>query len=170
MSSAKAARYIIAVGAFLVAGCDDSTEPDATVTEQVAYIDNIVPHHEMAGMRADEAMAKAVHPGLEIMAQRMKDDQTREISQFKQIRMELTGTDDTPPPMQPQPIPAGPNFDREWILMMVDHHQGAIDLSMLSLGANVPGRLDSLANHTIQEQELEQDELMDSLAVWYPGG
>jgi uncharacterized protein (DUF305 family) len=157
---------VLALGAS-VACDDDSTEPDATTEEQVAYIDQIVPHHEVASMRADEALTKAVHEGLEAMAQRMKDDQTREIAQFKQIRLELTGSDSTPPPMMPRPIPAGPEFDREWILMMVDHHQGAIHMSALAHGANIGGRLDSLAHHTM-EQARERDEMMDSLAVWYP--
>jgi uncharacterized protein (DUF305 family) len=57
---------VLALGAS-VACDDDSTEPDATTEEQVAYIDQIVPHHEVASMRADEALTKAVHEGLEAM-------------------------------------------------------------------------------------------------------
>lgn len=118
-------------------------------------------------MRADEALAKAVHPGLKNIASRMKEDQGREIAQFKEIRRTIAGSDQTPAPMQPKEIPPGPNFDREWILGMLNHHQGAIDMSTLGHGTGLEARLDSLAHHTIEEQRMEQQELRDSLRVWY---
>ncbi|WP_414682963.1 DUF305 domain-containing protein [Longimicrobium sp.] len=34
--------------------------------------------------------------------------------------------------MMPQPIPAGPAFDRMFYEMMIPHHQGAIDQSNLA--------------------------------------
>jgi uncharacterized protein (DUF305 family) len=157
-------------GAVLAAvACNDATGPDdASVAEQVAYIDGIVPHHQIATMMADEALAKAVHPGLMTIAQRMKEDQGREIAQFQSIRGQLVGVDTTTPPMMPAPIPAGPDFDREWLTMMINHHQGAIDMSTLAHGTGVSATLDSLAHHTIEEQQREQAEFRDSLRVWYP--
>lgn len=169
-ATAPLARMALLLGAAAaVAACDGgSTEPEAGTSEQVAFIDNIVPHHLMANMMADDAIAKAVHPWLRTFAQNMKVDQTREIGQYREIRRQLVGSDTTPDPMMSQPIPAGPNFDREWILMMVDHHQGAINNSLLAHGSGVESRLDSLAHHTIDEQRKEQQELLDSLRVWYP--
>ena len=152
----------------IVACSDNGTEPDASTEEQVAFIDNIVPHHQVANMMADEAIAKAVHQGLRNIAQRMKDDQTREIGEYLTIREQLTGADTTPEPMMPAPMPGGPDFDRRWILMMIDHHQGAINNSLLAHGSGVESKLDSLAHHTIEEQRREQEELRDSLNVWYP--
>ncbi len=150
-----------------VSACDESTAPDATTVEQVAYIDGIVPHHQIAIMRADEALAKASRPGMKTLAQRVKSDQTAEIAELKATRIRLTGSDETPPAMMPQPIPAGPEFERMWATMMIVHHQGAIDMSRLALGAGVPFPLDTLARHAIQAQEREQQELRDSLMVWY---
>ena len=159
----------VAVVTLAAAACsdDDGTGPDASVEEQRSYIDNIVPHHQIALMRADEALQKAVHQGLKNIAQRMKDDQAREIAEFKEIRQQIVGSDTTPPPMMPQPIPAGPDFDRQWMLSMINHHQGAINNSTLAHGSNVRSRLDSLAHHTIEEQRKEQQEFRDSIAVWY---
>ena len=112
-----------------------------------------MPHHGTALIRADEALAKAVHPGLVAIAQKAKDDQGREIGQFKAERVRLFSSDSTPPPMVPEPIPSGPEeFDRMWLMMMIDHHQGAIDQSLLARDAGVTPLLDSLASHTIQEQ------------------
>ena len=116
---------------------DDATGPAASVEEQRAFIDGIVPHHQMASMMADEAIAKAVHQGLRTMAQTMKTDQNREIERYKDIRQQILGSEDTPDPMMMQPIPAGPDFDRQWLIMMIDHHQGAIDMSTLAHGSNV---------------------------------
>lgn len=161
-AAAMAASAILALAA-----CEDSAAPDADEEEQRAFIDLIVPHHQMAQMRADEALEKAVHEGLRNIATRMKEDQGREIAQYKEIRAEVVGSDETPPPMMPQPIPAGPDFDRLWLEMMIDHHQGAIDNSILAHGSGVRSTLDSLAHHTIEEQREEQQEFRDSIAVWY---
>lgn len=161
---------LLLMATIALAACGRSTtEPDASVEEQRAWIDNIVPHHQVAGMMADEAMVKAVHQGLRNIAMRMKEDQDREIAAFREIRRNLVGSDTTPPPMRPEPIPAGPEFDREWLLMMINHHQGAINGSTLAHGAGVRSRLDSLAHHTIDEQRREQQEFRDSLRVWYGG-
>lgn len=165
----KRAVVIIAAVSALAACDSESTAPDASTEAQLAFIDNIVPHHQIATMMADEALAKAVHAGLKTIAERMKADQGREIAEYREIRKALVGIDTTPAPMTPAPIPAGPDFDRKWILEMINHHQGAINSSTLAHGSGVQSRLDSLAHHTIEEQKKEQQELRDSLRVWYPG-
>lgn len=146
---------------------DNLTGPAASVEEQRAFIDGIVPHHQTASMMADEAIVKTVRQGLRTMAQTMKTDQNREIEQYKDIRQQILGSEDTPAAMMMQPIPAGPDFDRQWLMMMIDHHQGAIDMSTLAHGSNVRSTLDSLAHHTIEEQKKEQQDMRDSLRIWY---
>lgn len=159
-------RAVAAAAVLLgVAACEGATGSDADVDEQAAYIDAIVPHHQIAIIRADEALAKANRAGTRRVAQQMKDDQGREIERFRAIRRDLTGSADTPPPMTPQPIPAGPEFDRMFYQMMIPHHQGAIDVSTLAHGSNVRSALDSLAHHTIEEQRKEQKDFSDSLRV-----
>lgn len=169
MNTSRIRVWLLAasVAATVIACSDDSTGPDASADEQRSYIDNIVPHHQIALMRADEALAKSTRQGLRNIAQRMKEDQGREIAAFKALRLALVGSDTTPPAMMPQPIPAGPDFDRQWMLMMINHHQGAINNSTLAHGVGVRSRLDSLAHHTIDEQRKEQQEFRDSLRIWY---
>lgn len=152
----------------LPACAEDTAAPDASIEEQRAYIDAIVPHHEVAGIRADEAIAKANRQWLRDKAAMMKEDQGREIAAFRSHRMAILGSDTTPPPMMPEPIPAGSDFDRMWVMDMIAHHQGAIDQSTLALGSGMPTPLDTLARHTIDEQRREQAEFMDSLAAWSP--
>ena len=160
----------VAVVSLFAAACsddDEGTGPDASVEERRAFIDGIVPHHQAASMMADDAIAKATRPGLRTLAQAMKADQNREIEQYKDIRQQLLGSEDTPDPMMMAPMPAGPDFDRRWLMTMIEHHQGAIDMSTLAHGSNVRSTLDSLAHHTIEEQKKEQQDMRDSLRVWY---
>lgn len=159
----------VVAAASLAAACDDSTtEPDADVREQASYINQLVQHHQIALIRADEALAKANRQGLKNVATRMRTDQTREIAELRTILRGLVGTDTTAPPMMPQPIPAGPEFERQWLTMLINHHQGAIDLSTLAHGSNVRGQLDSIAHRVIDMQRQEQQEFRDSLRVYYP--
>ena len=161
---------VLGAGVVWTAACsddNDATGPEASVEERRAFIDGIVPHHEMASMMADEAIAKATRQSLKNMAQTMKTDQNREIAQYRAIRQQLLGSSDTPDPMMMMPMPAGPDFDRQWLMMMIDHHQGAIDMSTLAHGSNVRSTLDSLAHHTIDEQKKEQQDMRDSLRVWF---
>lgn len=87
MRGARNIGLVAVIGAGLYgAACNDATGSDASVEEQRAYIDAIVPHHQMALMRGDEALAKATHQGLKNIAQRTKEDQAREIARVKEIR------------------------------------------------------------------------------------
>lgn len=154
----------------VLTACDNSTtSPGDNPPDNInrAYIDAIVPHHVMASMMADEALAKGTRAGVRSMAQQMKTDQGAEISLFRQTRARLFGSEATPEPMPMVPMPAGPNFDRMWLEEMINHHQGAIDLSLLALSAGITTPLDSLARHTITEQREEQGKMRDSLRVWY---
>lgn len=163
----------LAVGALLGCGDDNPTNNDSADNQaNQAYIDMIVPHHELATMMADEAMAKAVHPGLVTLAQRAKDDQVGEIAVFKSERARLFGSDVTPPTPLMQPIPAGPVFDSIWLEQFIQHHQTAISNSLFALQGQLSGGdltpiVDSLARHTIDEQVREESEMRDSIAAWY---
>lgn len=149
---------------------DDLTSPQVSATPTSAdrsFIDGMVPHHGMATMSADMAIARAVHPELRQLAQEMKADQQKEIDLLKSWKKSWFGTDSVPSPMMPADIPAGPNFDLEWIKMMLTHHQGAIDMSTLAIGAPSRAESDSLAQHIIDEQRSEQDKLRTWAKQWY---
>lgn len=156
--------------ALIALACSDSptdADRDPSDNDNRAYIDAIVPHHELASMMADEALAKSTRQGLRDMAATMKQDQGAEIAIFRDTRQRLFSSTVTPTPMPMEPIPAGPEFDRIWLQRMIQHHQGAIDVSLLARRAGVVKTLDSLATHTIDEQRREQGEMRDSLTAWY---
>jgi uncharacterized protein (DUF305 family) len=161
----------LAIG--LAAACDDSndsTSPQVTssaTSADRAFIDAMVPHHGMATISADMAIARAVHPELKQLAQTMKADQQQEIDLLKSWKQAWFGTDSVPSPMMPADIPAGPNFDLEWMKMMITHHQGAIDMSTLTIDAPSRAESDSLAQHIISEQRSEQNQMRTWAKQWY---
>jgi uncharacterized protein (DUF305 family) len=69
--------------------------------------------------------------------------------------------------MMPADIPAGPNFDLQWITSMIRHHQMAIDMATLELQADGREQTDSLVNHIITEQRSEQMMLQTWAQQWY---
>lgn len=58
----------------------------------VAFIDLTIPHHESAIMSSQVVVEQAVHPEIRDFAQRVIEDQQREIEELQQIRLELTGS------------------------------------------------------------------------------
>lgn len=57
----------------------------------LAFIDLTIPHHEMAVTASGTALTEAVHPEIVAFAQRVIEDQQREIDELTAIRVELTG-------------------------------------------------------------------------------
>lgn len=161
--------------AFSVVGCQTNEAPREAAPGQVqandadrAFIDGMVPHHEMALMMADDALAKAKHAELKTFAQRVKDDQTREISQMKQYRQQWFASDATPPMdhSQMESMPPGPEFDRMWSEEMITHHQSAIDMANRALTTAARSETRTLAQQVIDAQKKEQDQLRAWVKTW----
>jgi uncharacterized protein (DUF305 family) len=163
----------IAIGAAagLLAGCGnerDHSGPVQANDANRAFIDRMVPHHEMALMMADDALAKAKHAELKTFAQKVKDDQTREITQMKQYRQEWFGSKATPPMdhSQMKSMAAGPDFDRMWSEGMIKHHQDAIDMANRVLTSPARPETKTLAQQVIDAQKKEQDQLRAWIKAW----
>lgn len=161
-------RYLLAPAlAIALSACSDTTAPDTATTADRAFINGMVPHHGMANLMADMAIARATRPELRAMATQMKQDQGREIDSLRARKLAWFGSDSVPSVMMPRDMPAGPNFDLEWMKMMVAHHQGAIDMSTLLLEANARVESDTLAQHIIKEQREEQEQMRAWAQQWY---
>lgn len=132
-----------------------------------AFIDLMVPHHQMGIEMANEAIAKAQHKELKAFAQRMRDIQRKEVEQMKSWRQKWFGSAETPAPMPMAPMPAGKDFDRMWMTQVIDHHQQAIDMSVLTLKGASKAEVKDMANRLIKEQQKEQSQLSSWLKSWY---
>ena len=69
----------------LVATFCSAEDPD------LAFIDLTIPHHEMAILASEAALEQATHDEIRTIAERVIQDQQREIDELSAIRQELTG-------------------------------------------------------------------------------
>jgi len=61
----------------------------------------------------------------------------------------------------------GEDFDRMFITLMIDHHQGAIDMAKLALSNSEKDELKDLANDIISAQTKEIEMMKGWLDSWY---
>lgn len=149
--------------------------PSASVPTQAnagdqAFIDGMVPHHEMALMMADDALDKASHTELRTFATKVKEDQNREITQMKAYRQQWFGSSATPPMdhSQMMMMPASLSYDKDWSEQMIKHHQDAIDMAKQALTAASRPELKQMAQAIIDAQTKEQTQLRGYINAWYP--
>ena len=64
-----------------------------------AFIDLMIPHHEMALMMSEHHLAMSKHEGVKAIARRMATEQRQEIADLKEARKALFGSDSTRSPM-----------------------------------------------------------------------
>lgn len=63
----------------------------AAEDKDLAFIEQVIPHHQMAIEVSEAALEHAVHPELTAIAQRVIEDQQHEIEELETIRAELAG-------------------------------------------------------------------------------
>jgi uncharacterized protein (DUF305 family) len=63
----------------------------AAADPDLAFIDQTIPHHEMAIVASETALTQATHQEIKDFAQRVIDAQQNEVDELTQIRQELTG-------------------------------------------------------------------------------
>lgn len=133
-----------------------------------AFIDRMVPHHQMGVAMADMAIQHAQHAELKAFAQRMKATQEKDIKEMKSWRAQWFGSADTPPmdrSMMPE-LPHGAEFDERWAQLIMMHHQGAIAMSRMLDSSPGQSKLRQKARTMSAQQEKEQKELQTMLERW----
>jgi len=168
-----------------VAGCggDDDNGARGNATEQ-AFLQGIVPHHQSAIDMARVAQERGKHREIRALADDIVAAQSKEIRQIRAIHQRLFDTELQPDPaaherlglsakeaalehMDVGELQAAEPFDREFIDMMVPHHQGAIRMARVVLGKTDDAEVKRLANAIIQAQSREIGEMNDWRADWY---
>lgn len=132
------------------------------------FIDDMVPHHQTALMRADDALAKADHEELRAFARKMKEDQGKEIQELRSYRQQWFGSGDTPAPDmgQMKTIPDGEDFDPTWAEEVAMHHQMAIEMSERALREAARPETRAKAQEIIDKQKAEQAQLRSWASAW----
>lgn len=142
-----------------------------------AFATDMIPHHAQAVQMADLAPAQAQSPAVKTLATRVKASQDPEIvtmtgwltSWGKPVPGTMAGHDmgsmsSAGGMMSSQQMDelgkaSGGAFDRMWVQMMIEHHQGAVAMAKTELGAGANAEAKKLAQQIIDAQTKEIDEM-----------
>ena len=147
------------------------------------FIDTMTHHHQGAIDMAKMALAKTSNEELKKFAQKIIDDQTKEIGQMKDWRdkwfagkpmamnMEMPGMMDSMKMMSGDGMKkmgamSGKEFDMMLLDMMTPHHAGAITMAKEALTKAEHAEIKSLANQIIKAQEAEIKQMAKWKAGW----
>lgn len=143
------------------------------------FLDTMVDHHQGAVDMAKMALTKSRNEELKKFAQKIIDDQNREIAQMKEWRekryagkpaamnMEMPGMADSMKMMMGDGMKkleaaAGRDFDLMFLDMMTPHHAGAVVMAKEALTKAEHPEIKTMANQIIKSQEAE----IKQMAVW----
>ena len=160
-----AALICTCVAALGVTACGDDDAGDAAGNgTDVAFIDEMVLHHESAIVMGRIAQTR----GQSAFVKRLADDiviaQQAEIEAMRRISADLSGIEKTPLGLalheagmeaEPAELETARPFDREFIDMMIPHHQGAIRMARIELSKGKNAALHRIANDIIAAQSRE---------------
>lgn len=140
-----------------------------------AFIEMMIPHHQSANDMAKMALSKAKSPEVKRLAQKIIDEQTREIQQMRSYYRQWYGSD-VPmqgmemsrrmgQPMQMtmqqmevmnrgmmQALQSAPDFDREFLSQMTQHHQMATMMAGMVVDTAKHPEIRRLADSIIRSQ------------------
>ncbi len=171
---------LVAVGAFLVFNhSDHSDQFPENVTP--AFAADMVPHHEGAIEMARIAKVQAEHPEVRELANNIISSQTAEIEILESIYRRVTGESvesvgdgamgmsDSMMGMDMDmgALSKAEPFDREFIDQMIPHHQGAIRMSYMVLGASEDQETIELAEAIIAAQSSDIAQMNRWRRQWY---
>ncbi len=166
-------------------GDNDSTAAPATTAAvaaaganeaDVSFAQGMIPHHEQAVEMAELALdpvARASAP-VKDLATRIKQAQDPEIRQLRtwlqawgQDEMDMSGNmaghsmggmmsaDD----MAALESASGPTFDQQWLEMMIEHHEGAVDMARTQQADGASAEAKTMAGQIITAQQAEIEEM-----------
>lgn len=146
-----------------------SSPEAASQPYDLQFIDTMSMHHQKATEMAKIAVQKASRPELKAFAQKIIDDQNKEIAQMKDWRekwfagkppamnMEMPGMMDSMKGMSMNKLETatGNEFDLAFLDMMTPHHTGAVTMAKEALTKAEHPEIKTLANQIIKAQEAE---------------
>src|SRR5215208_2404383 len=134
---------LLASLAWLLSACGSQDEShgtsSATATDR-AFVAKMIPHHEFAVEMAEIAQQRSRHPEVKELAEAIVNDQNAEIDTMKAMaaKMDEAGVKHGELGMDADHmgmdgdmagLETAKPFDREFIDMMIPHHQGAIRMA-----------------------------------------
>jgi uncharacterized protein (DUF305 family) len=179
---------VLVVGAALAGGVAACGEDDATTgTEGAApggngvdraFATAMIPHHRSAVDMAEVAQVESIRDDIKQLAAAIISSQTEEIDQLETLDQRLRdagveegelGLAENEMGMEHDAsmlVGAQP-FDREFIDMMIPHHQGAIRMARVELAEGESPELKQLARAIVEAQAKEIDQMKLWRTKWF---
>ena len=186
-------RILLALAAaILLAACNQGGQGQGQGTPpaeaapndaDVTFTQNMIPHHRQAIEMAKLVDSHTDRPELGTLADDIVSSQSNEITQMEGW-LRIWGKPATPPEghgghgdtempgtmseadMSRLMDSTGTEFDVAFIEMMAGHHQGAIDMANTELKDGSLPEVTRLAEHIIESQQKEMDQLQRWKAEW----
>ncbi|MEU6202126.1 DUF305 domain-containing protein [Micromonospora musae] len=143
----------------------------------VWFVRMMIPHHAQALEMARLAPDRAADPGVRAIADRIRASQDPEIGlmrawlQNRGLSADVAGHDhgtmrgmQTPEAMRQLTDARGADFDRLFVKMMTEHHEGAIEMATNLLTVGADQQLNEFANSVATEQTVEIGRMREILA------
>ena len=153
------------------AGTTSSSTADGTTTASsgdVEFAQMMIPHHEQAVEMADLALSNdTASPEVKALAGQIKAAQDPEIqtmqgwlsqwgaSQSSGSMAHGSGGMMSDDDMSSLMGASGPEFDQMWLTMMIEHHEGAIEMAQDVLATTADPDVEKLATAVVEGQEKE---------------
>ena len=164
-------------------GSMQSSPNAASQPYDLQFIDTMTNHHQGAIEMAEMALKKSNNAELRAFAQKIIDDQKKEIAQMKDwrekwyagkpeaVNMQMPGMMDSMKmmagdEMKKMEAASGKDFDVHFLDMMTPHHAGAVTMAKEALARAEHPEIKTLANQVIKEQEAEIKEMADWKSKW----
>jgi uncharacterized protein (DUF305 family) len=183
-----------ALAAALATGCgssDASNSASPAIGADRAFVQQMIPHHQMAIQMAGSAQRKGEHPQTKALAAAIIAAQTREIGEMKPIAERVGVAPDQMPmggmsahmaddaaalgvPMNQTGMSTNMGaldtarpFDRAFVDMMIPHHQGAIRMARGELAKGGDPQLRTIAKAIVADQAKEIGQMNSWRTKWY---
>jgi uncharacterized protein (DUF305 family) len=151
--------------------------------QDITFAQGMIPHHQQAVDMAAMAAEKATNAQVKALASRVKGAQDPEIQQLTDMLEQWGAPTEPPAPSSESSMPGmdhgdmsgggmmtdedmrqleaatGADFDRMWVQMMIEHHQGAVAMARAELEQGENAEAKALAQKIVTAQEAEITEM-----------
>lgn len=151
-----------------------TTAPVGTFNDaDVTFLQMMYPHHQQAVEMADLVPSRSQDQQVIDLAADIKAAQAPEMAQMQSMLTEFgksvpSGGDamghNMPGMMSPEQMSSlegmsGPEFDRMWLEMMIDHHEGAVQMAQTEIASGANPQAKQMAETIVSTQQREIDQM-----------
>jgi uncharacterized protein (DUF305 family) len=175
---------VVAMGCVGLAACGDGDRADSDSSPSdnassdavwndadVKFVQGMIPHHEQAVEMSDMMIGRIVSEATAVLAEQIRASQTAEVSLMQGFLAEW-GVELDPhaghsgdhsmgegmmsdEQLDELTAASGVDFERMWLTMMLEHHQGAVAMANTVLSGGSDPRVRTLAEGIVAAQQAE---------------